>query len=259
MRPHGNHCGVGGQTRCPGPGQQCAHGFAGLDKRREDVPGQPECVHEFRGPLTGNSVKQTRSGRVGGFSPPLARQQESDQVRDQEGLHPVQPGFRCELVQGVELQVLQTCDGVQLLRGNQRMDPFHRGPAALVPVAERLRGEFTGVVHQTIVNRPRVDADAHDALAVPTRHRSGSRQSLEYLREQGVEVPAEAAVELHNPVGEAVNRLERHPGRRRNAAQHESAGGHADVDGGKDCVLSGHRPGVCRGGARGGSVVHCQS
>ena len=47
-----------------------------------------------------------------------------------------------------------------------------------------------------------------DGLAPGRGRRGGGREPGEDLREQGVEVPAEAAVELFDAVGEAVHRLQ---------------------------------------------------
>ena len=112
------------------------------------------------------------------------------------------------------------------------MHGFHGGAAAVVPVAERLGNQFSGFVDQAIVHGPRVDADAGYLLALGSGDGGCCGQALEHLGEEGVEVPAEAAVDLHHAVGEAVDHFELHfafcdP------AQDDPAGRGADVDGGE--------------------------
>ncbi len=121
--------------------------------------------------------------------------------------------FGGELVERVELQELQPRGGVEPCRVQFPVHPGDGGAAAFVPVAVRLRGELAGGVDEAVVHRPGVDADAGDRFA-PLRCRlAGGSEAGEHLGEEGVEVPAEAAVGLHHAVGETVHDVERGPRR----------------------------------------------
>jgi hypothetical protein len=147
------------------------------------------------------------------LGPALPGQQERNQVRDQHGLQPIQVLLRGELVERVELQELQPRGGVEPCRVQLRVDLGDGGAAAFVAVAVRLRGEFAVLVDQAVVHRPGVDADAGDRFpALNCRLASGS-ETGKHLGEEGVEVPAEAAVGLHHSVGETVHDVERGPRR----------------------------------------------
>ncbi len=104
-------------------------------------------------------------------------EQERDQVRDEQGLQPVQVRLGGELVDRVELQELQPGGGVEPGRVQFLVDPGDGGAAAVIAVAERLRDEFPGGVDQAVVHRPGVDPDAGDRLAALRGRRGGGREA----------------------------------------------------------------------------------
>ncbi len=199
--------------------------------------GQVQGGQELRGPLPRDGVEEPGGGGVGGLGAAPARQQEPDEVRDEQRLQPVQFGLRGELVDRVERQELQPRGGVEAGRVEFLVDPGDGGTAAVIAVAEGRRDEFAGGVDQAVVHGPGVDPDAGDALTAGRGRRGGGREPGEDLGEQGVEVPAEAAVELFDAVGEAVHRLQFGPlptGTARDPAEDDPARGGADVDSDKD-------------------------
>ena len=210
MRADGHHLRCLGQSGAGGDaGQQGADGFAGLDQRREQLFGQAQRGEELGGPLPRDGVEEPRGGGVGGFGAADPGEQERDQVRDEQGLQPVQVRFAGQLVDRVELQELQPGGGVEPGRVQFLVDLGDGGAAAVIAVAERLRGEFPGSVHQAVVHRPGVDPDAADRFAALPGDAGRGSEPGQHLGEQGVEVPAQAAVGLHHTVGKAVHGFQR--------------------------------------------------
>ncbi|BAS12238.1 hypothetical protein AHiyo8_05410 [Arthrobacter sp. Hiyo8] len=249
MRSHGNHRGLRGQP-CPGRDlrQQRAYGFARLDDGREQVFGQAECPEEFGGPLPRDGVEKPGGGSIRGLGTALPRQFERNKVRNQQSLDAAQFTLRGELVDGIELQELQTRGGIEPRRVQDLVDVRDGGAAALVAVAERLGPQDTRGIHESVVDGPRVDPDTGDPLPACGGRFGGRRKSREHLTEQGVEVPVESAVELHDAVGETVHRFQRDRFSGRGAAgdpaEHDAPRGRSDIDGGENAAgtgLSVHR------------------
>ncbi|MDQ0855532.1 hypothetical protein QFZ79_003643 [Arthrobacter sp. V4I6] len=88
------------------------------------------------------------------------------------------------------------------------MDLGHGGAASLVPVTVGLRDELAGVIDQAVVHGPGVDADARDPRTACRGRPCGRGESVEHFREQGLEVPAQAAAGLHHTIWEAAHRLQ---------------------------------------------------
>ena len=208
--------------------------------------GQVQGGQELRGPLPRDGVEEPGGGGVGGLGAALAGQQEPDEVRDEQRLQPVQFRLRGELVDRVERQELQPGGGVEPGRIEFLVDPGDGGTGPVIAVAERRRDQVAGGVDQPVVHGPGVDPDAGDALAAGRGRRGGGREPGEDLGEQRVEVPAEAAVELLDPVGEPVHGLQLGPrptGTARDPAQDDPARGGADVDCGESTAGTNRRTG----------------
>src|SRR5690606_33114773 len=111
----------------------------------------------------------------------------------------------------------------------------HATPRAIVAVVEGLCQQRP-VPQQTVVDRPRVDADALDRGL--TAHRVG--EARHDTVEEGVEIPVQAVLVLDRSVGEARDELQVDPSLV-DPADHDPAAGRAQVDGSERARARGHR------------------
>ena len=131
-----------------------------------------------------------------------------------------------ELEDGVELQVLEAADPVQLLRRDDGVHGRDRGGVPGVPVVQRVAEQRAVGVEQAVVDRPAVDADPVEPAGVPAR----GAQPVEDAGVEPQHVPVQGSAGAHRPVREPVRLLQVEPVRA-DPRDHDPAAGGAQVDG----------------------------
>ena len=180
---------------------------AGRHDLREDFPGQPELVGEFKIPLPRDRIEQIGGRAVGVFAGVVAAERAGQRI----GHHQKMAVFKVfrvfaemgrKLVDRVDDHALDSGAGVELLAGNLAPDIAFGVAGAHVAVvvgpAARLAG---GVVEEDVVHAPGVDADSGDGGIDFERF---GQAGFELFHQLGI-VPVDRTALFGRTVGEPVH------------------------------------------------------